>query len=313
MAKKIIGIGETVLDIVFRGGQPIAAVPGGSTFNAMVSLGRTAGRRFPDIPIIMITQVGDDQVADIITDFMLHNGLSTEGVKRVPGTQSTVSMAVLDENNDAHYEFFRDRGTPPFEELPELCFEPGDLVVFGSFFAISTSTRGAVKRLVDAAHAAGAIIYYDINFRRSHLADLPTSRGFIMENCAASDVVRGSADDIEFLFCTRNAAEVYEKHISPLCGTFICTKGADSTEVFSPAGRAEFPVAKIDTVTTIGAGDNFNAGFVYALLAGGFTKERIAVLTPEDWAHLVPIATKFSAAACQSLYNYVDEDFIDNL
>ena len=35
--------------------------------------------------------------------------------------------------------------------------------------------------------------------------------------------------------------------------------------------------------------------------------------TPEDWAHLVPIATKFSAAACQSLYNYVDADFVNGL
>ena len=39
MTRKIIGIGETVLDIVFREGQPQAAVPGGSVFNSMISLG----------------------------------------------------------------------------------------------------------------------------------------------------------------------------------------------------------------------------------------------------------------------------------
>ena len=38
--RKAIGIGETVLDIVFRNNQPQAAVPGGSTFNSMISLGR---------------------------------------------------------------------------------------------------------------------------------------------------------------------------------------------------------------------------------------------------------------------------------
>ena len=36
--RKIIGIGETVLDIIFKGDQPMAAVPGGSTFNCLVSL-----------------------------------------------------------------------------------------------------------------------------------------------------------------------------------------------------------------------------------------------------------------------------------
>lgn len=31
--RKIIGIGETILDIIFRNNQPSHAVPGGSTFN----------------------------------------------------------------------------------------------------------------------------------------------------------------------------------------------------------------------------------------------------------------------------------------
>lgn len=38
--RKVIGIGETVLDIIFKGGKPIEAVPGGSSFNAVISLGR---------------------------------------------------------------------------------------------------------------------------------------------------------------------------------------------------------------------------------------------------------------------------------
>lgn len=38
--RKVIGIGETILDIIFRNDQPSAAVPGGSVFNGIVSLGR---------------------------------------------------------------------------------------------------------------------------------------------------------------------------------------------------------------------------------------------------------------------------------
>ena len=41
MNRRIIGLGETVLDIIFRNDQPLKAVPGGSTFNAMISIGRT--------------------------------------------------------------------------------------------------------------------------------------------------------------------------------------------------------------------------------------------------------------------------------
>ena len=38
--RKVIGIGETILDILFKDSQPMAAVPGGSVFNGIISLGR---------------------------------------------------------------------------------------------------------------------------------------------------------------------------------------------------------------------------------------------------------------------------------
>ena len=45
MARKVIGIGETILDVLFKGNQPTAAVPGGSVFNGIISLGRMGVKR----------------------------------------------------------------------------------------------------------------------------------------------------------------------------------------------------------------------------------------------------------------------------
>ena len=260
----ITGIGETVLDIVFRGGQPQAAVPGGSTFNAMISLGRTVGRRFPEVALRMVTQTGDDPVADIVSAFMKENRVGTECVVRSPG-QSTVSLALLDEKSNAHYEFFRDRTLPAFT-APALDFGPGDIVLFGSFFAINPETREQARALIRNARASGTIVYYDINFRKNH--DSKEARPQIEENIALSDIVRGSSEDIAALYGTEDAAAVYAGHIAPLCANFICTKGARETEVFSPGVQLSFPVPQ-DTavVSTIGAGDNFNAGTVFALIA----------------------------------------------
>ena len=70
MKRMIAGIGETVLDMVLKDGKPLAAVPGGSVFNAMVSLGRTAAVQFPGVEIRMVSRMGRDTVADIISSFM---------------------------------------------------------------------------------------------------------------------------------------------------------------------------------------------------------------------------------------------------
>ena len=304
MSRKIIGIGETVLDIVFKDGQPLAAVPGGSVFNSMVSLGRTVGPGFPDVQLVMESQMGHDYVADIISDFMQENGLSLDGMQH-GGGQSNVSMAMLDERNNAQYEFFRDKDIPPFR-TPDTIVAADDIVLFGSFFAVSPLTGPQTKQFIRRASEAGAIVYYDINFRKNHPVD-PAS---IEENIALSTIVRGSSEDIESLYGSSDAEKVYHEHIAALCPNFICTRGSEDADVFSPGVHQRFPIVKVEkVVTTIGAGDNFNAGVVYSLIACGLNKADLSAISSEIWPRLIPTAMKFSANVCGSLFNYVDKDF----
>ena len=372
---KIVGIGETVFDIVFKDGKPQAAVPGGSVFNAIISLGRTAGTAASGSAsgvsasggtvasstaasstaagcaaprVIMATQMGKDNASEIIIDFMQRNNVETTHAICVEGRQSTISLAMLDSRNDARYEFFRDSAMPKFQ-TPDIEFEPGDILLFGSFFAISPATRLQVRELVARARSQGAIIYYDINFRKGPHGNSPHIKEYIEENCALSTIVRGSSEDIGNIYGECTAEEAYRDHISSLCSNFICTKGADSTEVFSPGFHATYPVHKIETLSTIGAGDNFNAGVVYTLsqlpalaalsapcaasaasvatsacgatLAAGATHVSGAThafgatpaaltLGKEEWDKIVTTAHLFSAEVCQSYENYVPEDFL---
>lgn len=309
--KKIIGIGETVLDVIFRNDRPEVAVPGGSTFNAMISLGRMLRKVEPESEILMVTETGDDHIGDIVVSFMEKNGVSTKAVTRNEGTQSHISLAFLDDNNDAHYEFYKDHahaGLSP-DKVSSVSFEKDDIVLFGSFFAINPVIREYTYALLSKARAAGAIIYYDINFRPSHIKDLPETMGNLEENCRLSDFVRGSAEDFGYLFGTTDGKEIYEGHIAPLCSNFILTRGADPVEVYTKEGRMDFPVEQIETVSTIGAGDNFNAGFVYSLATSGIRREDIDSIASGRWKQMLSVATKFSAAACRTTFNYVDEDF----
>ena len=331
---KIVGIGETVFDIVFKDGKPQAAVPGGSVFNAIISLGRTAGAAASASAagasaagvsasggtvasstaagcaaprVIMATQMGKDNASEIIIDFMQRNNVETTHAICVEGRQSTISLAMLDSRNDARYEFFRDSAMPKFQ-TPDIEFEPGDILLFGSFFSISPATRLQVRELVARARSQGAIIYYDINFRKGPHGNSPHIKEYIEENCALSTIVRGSSEDIGNIYGECTAEEAYRDHISSLCSNFICTKGADSTEVFSPGFHAIYPVRKIETLSTIGAGDNFNAGVVYTLSQ----LPALAALTlgREEWDKIVTTAHLFSAEVCQSYENYVPEDFL---
>jgi len=297
------------MDMVFKNDQPEAAVPGGSTFNAMISLGRTVPSFAPEAKLYMVTEIGDDHVGDIICDFLKDNNIENDFVTRHENTQTNVSMAFLNERNDAQYEFYKDPSVRilPAEKASELPFEKGDILLFGSFYALNLKLRPYLTAALKAAKAAGVTIYYDINFRKNHLKELPELLPVIEENCRYCDFVRGSDEDFNYLFGLTDPDEVYEQKMSRLCPNIICTCGSKPVRVFSPAARGTYEVRQVKTVSTIGAGDNFNAGFVAGLVkfgVGGATE-----MTADLWSRLVNNATRYSSKVCESMFNYVDKDF----
>lgn len=312
---RIIGIGETILDIIFRDNKPQTATPGGSTFNAMISLGRVFKNENINhnetTKVTMVTQTGSDHIGDIIVNFMNDNGVSSELVTRRANTQSHIALAFLNQNNDAQYEFYKDHAHAALDSssckelLAENGFSPDDIVVFGSFFAINPVIRGYTQALLMAAQEAGAILYYDINFRPSHIKDLPDTLQFILENCRMATYVRGSSEDFNYMLGTQKPEEILaaldpERHLKGL----IITDGSAPINVITQEEESlMFEVPQVKTVSTIGAGDNFNAGFVYYLSKYG-TGNNI-----EWWSGALTTATKFSSAVCQSYENYVPTDF----
>ena len=321
--RNIIGIGETVLDIIFVDDQPQRAVPGGSTFNAMISLGRVFGGN-PDAPSVkMITETGDDHVGNIITLFMQQNHVSTDLVTINPGTQSHLSLAFLDSERNADYEFYKDHASAKLSDVKvsAVQFQSDDVILFGSFFAVNPVIRDYTCSLLTAAHDAGAILYYDINFRKSHVKDIPAILGNLEENIRLATVVRCSAEDFGYLYGTTDSREVYVKHIRPLCKSFICTNGGGPVRVYVPNLaspdtfiEAQIPVRHLDNVvSTVGAGDNFNAGFVYGLIRNGYQKSNLLAPTLSGGTgilDIIDIAERFSSHVCSRLDNYVDVSFV---
>lgn len=302
--RKVIGIGETVLDIIFKDDQPISAVPGGSVFNGLVSLGRSG------ISTSFISETGNDRVEQRIIRFLQENNIDSTNVNIHKNSKSPLSLAFLNDKNDAEYVFYKDHPNDKLDfAYPEV--NKDDIVMFGSFYAVNPVIRPQVAGFLEYAKSHGAIIYYDVNFRSSHSNEVMKITPNLLENLEFADVVRGSNEDFGILFKRHDADSVYRADISFYCHNFIYTQGANPIELRAEGGiRGEYAVEKTETVSTIGAGDNFNAGFVYGLIKYDISKKDIAQgLSKEQWDKLIACAQMFSAECCKSINNYISWEY----
>ena len=133
----------------------------------------------------------------------------------------------------------------------------------------------------------------------------------LLENFELADIVRGSAEDFQILFKKSDPDVVYRSQIMFYTKNFIYTQAADPIELRASGGLTkQYPVKAVETVSTIGAGDNFNAGFLFGLIKEGITRSQLEQgLSEEQWDRVIDSGQQFSAEVCRSLFNYVSPEF----
>lgn len=304
--RKIFGIGETILDIIFRDGQPHVAVPGGCAFNGLISLGRVG------LDVSFISEFGNDKIGTMIRSFMEENHLRTDFVDCYPDGKSPVSLVFLDENQNAEYIVYKDYPAQRLE-VPFPRIDEDDIFLFGAYYSLNQALRPKILEFLEYAKERKAIIIYDPNFRKPHAHEAIFLRPAVMENFEYADIVRGSDEDFFHLFGSRDMKQVYEDHIRFYCNRFIATHGASGATLFNGTMQEHFDATPINAVSTVGAGDNFNAGVIYGLLQQDIRHADLPSLGKDDWAKIIRSGMAFAADVCQTYDNYISPAFAEQM
>jgi fructokinase len=303
--RKIFGIGETVLDIIFKDNQPQAAKAGGSVLNSVVSMGRMG------LPVSFISEYGHDDVGDLIDAFLKDNGVNTASVHRFHEGSTSLALAFLNEKNDAHYSFYKDFPEKRLDiDFPEI--RTDDIVQCGSFYAIWPEIRDKFKKFIQNGKENGALIIYDPNFRKSHLSELDALKPMIIENMLMASLVRGSDEDFKNIFGADDADEAWAV-VKKYCKCMVYTSNTDGVYVRTTSFAGKFPVQKIVPVSTIGAGDNFNAGMITSIYKNNFKRDYLENLGEQEWSKIISTAVSFATHVCMSYENYISSEFAEEL
>ncbi len=298
--QSVYAIGESLVDFIYQDSKVVAKKPGGSMLNTSVSLGRLKQN------IAFISELGNDVNGDFVTAFLKENFIDLQYLYRFKMGKTAMAKAVLDENNNANYTF---RKNYPQKRLmikfPR--FEPDDYLLFGSIYALENQIWPVLNKILKSTRSAESLIFYDPNIRKTHLKE--EGKGKVRRNMSIADIIRCSDEDMKNIFGARSFAEACT-HVPEIHSkVFIYTQAQNSVCLKAGDFWGEFKVPGIEVVSTIGAGDNFNAGLIYGLLFNHVNKSNLFSVSDEKWSPIIKLSIRFAGNVCQTYDNYISEDF----
>jgi fructokinase len=263
----------------------------------------------------LVTELGDDQVGKEIIEFMHKYNISTNyiDIYNSKDGKTPISLAFLDENNNANYTFYHQFPADRLNVVMPLINE-GDIIIFGSYFSVNPVLRHRIIEILEFAKTRKAIVYYDPNFRKAHAHKAMMLMPSIIENLEYANIVRGSDEDFETLYKLNDPEKIYIDKIKFYCPNFIYTRGGQGIEFYCEQGHRHFDAPSIGKpISTIGAGDTFNAGILFGLIHEGVYYDDLATLPEATWDKVVSYAIRFSSEVCQSYQNYVSNEFAQSV
>ncbi|MGO4783904.1 carbohydrate kinase family protein [Cryobacterium sp. W22_MBD10_FK3] len=252
-------IGEALIDIVRRPGADPVSHAGGSPMNVAYGLGRLG------VPTTLVTRIGADPFGEII---QAH--LRAAGVSLLPGSvgdsATSSATAVLDAAGAASYDFDL-RWDLPAVSLPAPC----SLIHTGSIAAILQPGGRAVLSAFTSA-PAGTLLSYDPNIRPGIMGSRSDVVRAVEELARAAHVVKMSDEDAAWLYPGQSLDQIARDYVAAGVALVAITRGGDGALLRAGGATAELAAHPVRVVDTIGAGDSFMSGLLYAILLGERTE-----------------------------------------
>lgn len=268
----ILTIGDTSCDVLVRIPQPGAAdrpgpelIAGGTAGNTAVALARLG------LSSKLVTELGDDYYGRYVYRQLEENGVDTVFAHIFPGYPTTQVIILLDEHNSPAadwpiadpelFALFRREG------ITEELIANAAWVHTSGTSAMYANARDVMLHAIDLAVQMGVPLSFDINLRLHREVGSPDGLRSIRYAMSNADVVFGSQAEWCYFEPGRSAEEAARRLLGEEQAGIIRSGPNGAAGVFG--GELLYaPAFRVPVLDALGAGDTFDAGFIFARLAG---------------------------------------------
>jgi fructokinase len=272
-------IGEALIDLVMdpasadsAGPKTYLAHPGGSPYNVAIGVARLAQ------PSQLLARLSEDAFGRQLRQHAAANGVDLSYAVSA-SESSTVAVVSLDADRNASYDFYR-TGTADWQwRTAELDRMPADTSWIHTGSLASWTEPGATviaDQLRRRREQGPVVISYDPNIRAPLLPDHQAALGQVEAMVELSDVVKASAEDLDWLYPGEDTDNVLRRWQGLGAAVVVMTDGSRGARFLAGDEVAAVPSRPVQVVDTVGAGDAFMAGLINALVADGYRRDGAA-------------------------------------
>ncbi len=244
-------VGESLIDIVENVRGRVEHV-GGSPLNVAVGLARLGGA------VDLATAIGQDALGQAILAHASASGVRLINRASDPAQRTSTATAVIQEDGSARYDFAISWNISPLDS------EGYSALHTGSIGATLRPGSARVRELFSRA-SPGVLRSFDPNIRPGVLGErdevIETVSG-IARHC---HIVKLSDEDADWLHPGEDAERVTDRYRRFGAALVIVTRGGNGYALRCGDRFCDVPAKPAKVVDTIGAGDSFMAGLLFAL------------------------------------------------
>jgi len=302
--RKIFAVGESLLDVISKNKKVITERVGGSMLNASVSVAKMG------LPVFLISEIGLDREGEIIDTFLSSVGVKKVFIYKFKEGNTAIARATLNDENNAEYTFEKHYPSQRLKiEIPDFTFD--DVLLFGSIYSIENEIAPVLNQIISAAQRSHSLIFYDPNIRKINLKKEDTNK--VLRNIHSANIIRASDEDFRNVFDANNFEDACLCIPDLNFKIFIYTCAQNGVYIHSPLFKTFYDVPKIEAMSTIGAGDSFNAGLIHAFICKEIRQNNILKLDEKEWREIITHAIRFASNVCMSYDNYISDEFAQDL
>lgn len=238
---------------------PLTILMGGNGGNsAYVLAGLSA-------PVALGGAVGRDLLGDALVGWLTARGVNLDGLSASPThATSTSTILMADAGNQVVFHHLGATAQARYEDIPLALLAATDLLLATSFPLLSQMRAGGFARALARVHAAGGITALDVG---PAIGD-PVTVAELAPLLPTVDYLLGNSHEIAALTGATQWSEAANQLLAAGARQVVIKQGAAGAALWSAQERIHVPAFPIAANISVGAGDSFNAGFLYGVKEG---------------------------------------------